>query len=508
MRRTFVRTGRALRPLWMLAYDAAGKALGAYLTRGLRGAEWRSRGSLATGDVQPGVSDLDLEVVVDDADGANRTAVRRRWARLTRMVSPLARLVDLAVYEREELAAARSASTLRSHEPLHLVPRMADEADLRLRPGLRAGAEGPWLELQFLWRWVLGACAGAPTAERPYQCVKLVSDPARIWLWIEHGEDPLTRRDVLERALEVMPEEAESIERALGLHADLHRSAPADLADTLPFCVRISARIAERMSAGAFADGAAEVRLTGADPPRLALRADHRDGLRRLTGSDPPLLPLADWRSRAWPQYPDDAFAVTELDPADPRALSAAVAAGGDLGPFASLWHEDLMVLAGPGILRAVLCEAFDPVSFALARGDRIACFPDTPGLSAADTAERALLEHRAWLGAWREKGESPLAAWMEAQNRTTTPELQTIGWLLSASRAGLFHASMQAGEPELCLTMAAAAEAVGANEEWATYAECRRDHLDPPQAVVMSLRERVLSLPGYAFEPVERIRA
>jgi hypothetical protein len=305
-----------------------------------------------------------------------------------------------------------------------------------------------------------------------------------------------------------MPEEAASIEGALALHADLHRSPPADLGDTLPFCVRTSARIAARTSADAFAGGATEVRLTGADPPRLALRADHRDGLRRLTGTDPSLLPLADWRSRTWPQYPDDAFAVTDVDPADPRAVSAAVAAGGDLGPFASLWHEDLMVLAGPGIMRAVQCEATDPVSFALARGDRTARFPEAPGLSAADTAERALLEHRAWLGAWREQGEPPLAAWMAAQDRTTTPELQTLGWLFSAARAALFSASVQAGEPELCLTMAAAAEAVGADEEWAAYADCRRQHLDPPQAVVMSMRESVLSMPAYAFERAERIRA
>jgi hypothetical protein len=498
MRRLVIRTADGpLRPLWVFAYDAAWRAIGAYL-----GGECRPRGSLDAGDLRYGISDLDLEVVTDDAAGANR--VRRRWARLTRLLPPLARLVDLAVYERAELEAARSASTLRSPEPLHLVPPMADEAGLRVRPGIRAGAEGPWLELQFLWRWVLGACAGAPAADRPYLCVKLVSDPARIWLWVEHGEDPPTRRAVLERALALMPEEAESIERALALDAALYRSPRADLADSLPFCVRTSARIAARTSAEAFAAGATEVALAGADPPRLALRADHRDGLRELTGSDPPLLPLADWRSRAWPQYPDDAFAATDLDPADPRALSAAVAAGGDLGPFASLWRDGLMVLAGPGILRAVQCEATDPVSFALARGDRMARFPDTPGLSAADCAARALAEHRAWLGA----GGTRLADWMEAQLRTTTPDLQTFGWLLSAARAALFHASVEAGEPRLCLTMAAAAEEVGAIEEWEAYATCRHDHLDPSQAPVMELREKVLALPGFAFERAERIRA
>lgn len=505
LRRFMIRTAEGpLRPFWLLAYEAARRAIGAVLLTGVPGGVCRPRGSLASGDVRPGYSDLDLEVVVPDADGANRLAVRGRWARVASLLPPFARVVDLAAYERGELEAARSASTLRSAVPLHLLPRMADEADLRLRPGLRAGAEGPWLELQFLWRWVLGACAGAPTADRPYQCVKLVSDPARIWLWIEHGGDPPTRRDVLERALALMPEEAESIRRALALHRDLHRAPAADLAGTLPFCVRTSARIAARTSADAFEGGATEVRLIGADPPRLALRADHRAGLRRLTGEDPPLLPLADWRSRAWPQYPDDAFAVTGLDPRDPRSVSAAVAAGGDLGPFASLWHEDLMVLAGPGILRAVQCEATDPVSFALARGDRTARFPEAPGLSAADTAARALMEHRAWLGA---DDPSP-AAWMTAQHRTTTPDIQTLGWLLSAVRAALFAASVEAGEPELCLTMAAAAEAVGAEDAWAAYADCRRDHLDPPEAVVLAMRERVLSLPAYAFEPAERIRA
>ncbi len=153
-------------------------------------------------------------------------------------------------------------------------------------------------------------------------------------------------------------------------------------------------------------------------------------------------------------------------------------------------------------------CEATDPVSFALARGERTARFPEVPGLSAADCAERALLEHRAWLGAWREDDGPPLAAWLEAQERTAAPVLQTLGWLLSALRAGLFAASVEAGEPELCLTTAAAAEAVGAAKAWSVYADCRRDHLDPPQAVVMGLRETVLSLPAYAFEPAERIRA
>ncbi len=254
MRRLVICTAEGpLRPIWARAHEVAWRGIGALLLLGMPGGVCRPRGSLAGSDMRYGYSDLDLELVLPDSGGANRERVRRRWARLTRVLPPLAHMVDLAVYEREELAAARSASTLRSRVPLHLAPRMADEAELRIRPGLSAGAEGPWLELQFIWRWVLGTCAGAPTADRAYRCVKLVSDPARIWLWIEHGEDPPTRHAVLERARALMPEEAQSIERALALLADLPRSPNPDLADTLPFCVRTSARIAERTTADAFA---------------------------------------------------------------------------------------------------------------------------------------------------------------------------------------------------------------------------------------------------------------
>ena len=516
LRRLMVRTGEGpLRPLWALAHAAVQRALGAYLLRGKPGGSCRPRGSFATGDVRYGYSDLDLEILVPDAGGRNRLAVRRRWTRLVKALPPLAGLVDLAVYERGELEATRSCSTLRSTRPLHLVPRPAgDDADLRLRPGLYRAQEpgerrdAAWLELQFTWRWVLGACSREPALERPYQCVKLVSDPARIWLWLEHGERPVTRREVLERALAHLPDEAEAIGHALALQAALGRYPRAELGATLPFCVRMSARIAGRITEDSFAAGETEVRLAGAGEPRLALRADRLEGLRRLTGDDPELLPLADWRSRAWPQYPDDAFAVTGLDPCDPAALGAAVGAGGDIGPFASMWHEGLMVLPGPGLLRAVQCEATDPVSFALARGERSARFPDVPGWSAADSAGRALLEHRAWLGAWRDGSAPVLAAWMEAQDRTSAPELQTLGWLFSAARAALFHASVEAGEPELPLTMAATAERLGAEEPYVAYAACRRDHRDPPPAVVAALRETVLGLPAYAFEHPERIRA
>jgi hypothetical protein len=509
LRRLMVRTGDSpLRPLWALAFAALRRALAAYLLRGLTGAICRPRGSFATGDVRYGYSDLDLEVVLADAGGANRRAVRRRWARLARLAPPLSRLVDLAVYERGELREARSASALRSLRPLYLGPRPpADEADLRLRPGLyRPGdrvqrREAAWLELQFMWRWVFGACSREPAFDRPYQCVKLVADPARIWLWLAHGVAPSTRREVLERALEHLPEEQPAIARALDLHSALARRPAADLGAALAFCVRTSARIAERMTEESFGAGATTVRLTGADEPRLVLRGGALEGVRGLTGVEPNLLPLTDWRSRAWPHLPDDAFAMTGLDPCDPAAVGAAAEVAGDAGPFAALCHEGLMVLPGPGLVRAVQCEATDPVSFALARRERSARFPDVPGLSASDSARRALLEHRAWLGAWRDGSVAALADWMEAQDRTSAPDLQTLGRLLSAARAALFHASVEAGDPELPLTTAAAAERIGARDAWEQYAACRREHRDPPPATVAVLRESVLALPGYAFD-------
>ena len=70
------------------------------------------RGSLAGGAPVYGYSDVDLAIVCADdpaSPGADRIRVRRRWQRASRLFPPLRHVVELAVYERAELAAASSA---------------------------------------------------------------------------------------------------------------------------------------------------------------------------------------------------------------------------------------------------------------------------------------------------------------------------------------------------------------------------------------------------------------
>ena len=81
-------------------------------------------------------------------------------------------------------------------------------------------------------------------------------------------------------------------------------------------------------------------------------------------------------------------------------------------------------------VMRSLKCAATDPAPFALLDGRSDAAFPDLDGFSARSTARRAVAERRAW----RAQGEDG------------------VNGLLSAARAGLFSASLEAGRPELLL--------------------------------------------------------
>ena len=90
-----------------------------------------------------------------------------------------------------------------------------------------------WLELQSLWRWLLQAC-DAPGGDGAYLCVKTVSEPARAWLWLRHGERAGGRRAALEQALRRWPEEEAALRAALALERSLTRGPAAPLAEFLP----------------------------------------------------------------------------------------------------------------------------------------------------------------------------------------------------------------------------------------------------------------------------------
>jgi hypothetical protein len=521
-----------LRALWRFLHALLTRAVVALIGRGRASAYLRA--SFGYDDVIYGLSDIDLPVVFPDPESA--ALARHRWARLARLVPGLGHLVQPTIYDRAELALVSSAPTLTVSEPVHLGPAPPhDEAYLRFRPGLfgqlcdwrpltartrrippASGQDADqrrlaaWLELQRWWREAFFACAHPGGPRLPYLCVKLVAEPARIWLWLVHGERVTGRREALERALVAMPDEEQALRAALSLHAALGRSPEAELADALTACVRLSDRLARRLEDEVGAAGSTAVRLTWGDQSELALPGHTNDALTPLAGDELRLLPLCDWRARAWPVFPDDAFAPVPLDATDPPQLGAAALAAGDHGPYAAVLRGRVLILPGPGLLRAVQCAPSDPVSFALLAGEDVAAFPDVPGWSAQDSARRALDEHRAWIGARREGRRSALAEWMESQARTTDAAGETIGKLLTAARAALFAHSVQAGEAELLLTLAAVARRLGdgdpdsrtlAEEAYGHYRRWRLDGGPVPSRVVDALRETVLGLPGYSFD-------
>jgi hypothetical protein len=328
-----------------------------------------------------------------------------------------------------------------------------------------------WLELQFVWRSAFRACTQPAAVDLAYVCVKLVADAARIWLWLVRGDLCVTRREALEEGLHALPEEEAALRAALALDARLPSNPEPELAQALSGLVRLSARLGRHVSAEA-GDGGTAVALDWDPAEPLALHAGARDA--------PGVLPLADWRARVWPVSPDDALLPSDFDPADPEALGSAVRAAGGWGPYPSVALAGLLVVAGPGLLRAVQCAPTDPVSFALLEGREEASFPEVPGWSAQGCARRAVTEHRAWLAS----GDL---------------DLDRFGRLFTAAQAALFAGSLALGEPRLPLTAAAAAAAIGAEEEYLHYRAWRGGEAAVSAEVAASLRDRVLALDAYA---------
>ena len=78
-----------------------------------------------------------------------------------------------------------------------------------------------WLELQYWWIYACDACLQPPPSPPPYLCAKLVAEPVRVWLLLEHGELIPKRRDALQRASSLLPEERPPIQEALRVLDDL-----------------------------------------------------------------------------------------------------------------------------------------------------------------------------------------------------------------------------------------------------------------------------------------------
>jgi hypothetical protein len=533
LQRVMLRTGRGpLRPLWRLAHEALARVAALYLRGRDSGAAVYVRASLGMGDPVYGLSDIDLALAVPG--GVKRTTSRerlvQRWRRrsgVLRLVSSL--MLDVEIYEDLDLHEESAAPVLthgldgRATVPVYRArPATAAPPRLQERPGLYGplcnwrllvGPErrpqprdwepgerpiAAWLELQFWWRQAFRACIDPPGPRKPYLCVKLVAEPARILLWLLHGEKILGRKELLERALRLMPEEEASLRMALAALERLPELSEAPLEDAMASLVRQSSRIAEVLSQDAADAGSTKVRLVRTNGA-LPLPPGGAAGLRSLVrdGQEPQLLPLTDWRARAMPSplVPDETFAVLPGDPAEPGTVAAATTVGSS-GPYPALRSDGLLVLAARGWwrgrLRAAQCAVSDPVSFALMAGRDVAHFPNASGWSARDSAERAVAEHRGWL---EETADGP-------EQRG-----EALARLLAATRAAHFWTSIQEGEPALPLTLTDAGQLLAgdrpgarsiAEQACGEYESHRLERGTPSAETVAAMREEVLRLPAY----------
>ena len=519
------------------------QAAAVYLRGGRSQAAVYADRGLGSGDLIAGLSDIDLIAVApDDPGGAlgEHDRLKRRWERARRLVPPVAgRLIsDVPTYEEGELRSAVQASILTSgleegdaaasgavlfgSSPPH------DEAELRARPGLDGPTRswrlisGPevrpplpersrqdlrvaaWLELQFWWRTAYDAIADSATPWASYSCVKMVSEPARIWLGLIDEPTDGSRAETLDRAAAHLPEMAGAISEARELLRALPMSPEPPLRRFLGHLISFSELIAERLAEEVEPEGSTPVHLAGT-PQDLLLPG----------GRDPSgLLPLLDWRAVAAPSLPDEALRLSRG--ITPESLIDSVSAGSP-AVYPALWEKRLIALPVSevwprGILRAVQMPLTDPVSFAQAGGSATAEFPVVSGWSARDWARRAVGEHSAWLERHPAEQLAPPSAreWLDAEASDATPATRAVAKLLTAARAALFDESLQAGRPELPLSVAATCDRLGevaggraesvAREACDAYRAARADDAaDAAEDVFLPLRAVVLGLPAYA---------
>ncbi len=399
--------------------------------QGLRGADRGAtvyvRRSVGARAVRYGISDIDLAVVVSDDRGDNGRARARVLARVDRLSRTLpavaSTIVDRPmVLEREDLHEVAHASSLTAGLSRSAPAGTAvyfgrgshqDRIVLYDSPGLRGPTtewrrvSGParplprptcdrarlrvvaWLQLQSWWRLLLQECAKPASPHRALFCVKLVAEPARIWLALSHGVYPRSHREALERALPLLPEAEHGLRRALWLDGRLTVGPEPPLAEFLTYLVDLSDLIAGQLAAEVASVGACEVRLDWRTSDHLAFDA----GAASPALAEAPTLPLADWRAivragvrwrgRVLTESPDETLAPVALDPARLDDLVAAVGMGSH-GPYPLLRSGRLQILASRrwprSQLRAAQCAS--PIRFRsrCCSGGRVRCFPQCPG--------------------------------------------------------------------------------------------------------------------------------
>ncbi|MGH2956787.1 MAG: glycosyltransferase [Solirubrobacterales bacterium] len=508
-------------------YEALARVAASYLVAGT-GAAAYLKGSVGRGEPLYGVSDIDLAIVLPGGvgDEAIERRINDRWRRLRGRLPTLCRALfeRPRIYRREELSASTLLHGL-SADRDHWRPRPSSRERRRERGGSeRPGLYGPapdwrrirgretavpprawadagelwpaaWLELQFWWLQAFKACASPDALWKRYLCAKLVLEPARVWLWVAHGERPESWQELARRASARLPEEAPALRGALALRDSISRSVRVPLGASLAALARISDRVAAELTAPVQSSAATQVRLRWGGAGEIVTDADtDAAGTGAALGCGPasPPLPLVDWRARVWSGPPDEALSPIpgDLDP----ALLGAAAHEGDAGAYPALRCGGLLLL--PSLkrarLRAVQCAATDPVSFALLDGSDWAEFPDIPGWSVQDSARRAVAEH---LGA------------LERLEAGGDPDGEALGRLFTAARAANLLEGIHSGQPELDLTVAAIAArlrgspSVGSGLADQALAELRRSriHREPPDAALVdALRRGVAALPAF----------
>ena len=487
----------------MLGYRVVARVAAWLLARDAPEASVYVRAGAAGGELLPGMSDIDLAVVA--AGGGER--VRRRWDAALARVPLLDRLVDwpLILDERDLGAISGSCALtfgLEDGRAAYFGERASVDVIRRLEhPGLgdpmagwrllrgaerrpAAPAQDPhrdalaaWSEVVLWWRWAFVFCDQPRTPRAADVCVKLISEPARAWLWLAHRERAGSRADALRLLAERLPEEAPAAELALDLQRRLPTAPTAPFEAVLPALMRMSRRV----------DALIESRLAGAAADEVAIAGAP------LPGSG--TLPLADWPAVAAPAAFAETFSIRPGDPGDPAALTEAIRAA-ERGTLHALRSGELLVVPARPLprsrMRAVKSRTTDPVSFALADGAAVARFPRVAGWSAGDLAARAVAEHRAWL----RTRVMPPVPWSPPP-----PPSHGLGMLLSAARAALLAESVEAGSPELIVDPAALGRLLGpaGEDAVAAHAAAVRDAALPPPRVVAELDAIVAKLPAYA---------
>ena len=455
-----------------LAYQLLARAAAAYVCRGARGAAVYVRGSTGTAEFRPGLSDVDLVVVFAEAADARRA--RERWGRVRERFGWMDMLVDMPrIYDEMGLRAYAGFNSFTTERAVYAGEHHSTDTMRTVeRPGLYSTARswrliaGPdrrppererdrhdvrlaaWLELVFAWRMVYRFCVEPELPRTADICVKHVAEPARIWLWLVHGERVANRSEALARAASLLPDERDALGAFLELDRRIHLAPAPPLADALSVALRLTRRIATVIAdeVERDRDGVDEVRLVG-DP-----RAD---------GSG--LLALPDFRSVTRPEPLEPAWLPVDGRADDPVAIAAAASAY--VHPvYRSIRDGSLMLMPvtdwWQSGLRGLKAPFADPVPFALLDGAPVAIFPRIRGWSAADMVRRAIDEHTI------------------AIRTATEPRV-----LLNAARAALLRESLDAGEPELLVSAAATAQRLG-------------EHCDPGDAG--DLRRFVVGMPAY----------